>query len=320
MHDSTHRSRLTPPRARLLAVAALVSGALLPGCGGSSHIPTTSRASTDDRSQPRAPQPTQARRARARPRQPTTARRRWSRSPGACAPTACPTSQTRSPEVEALHYLLEPIPQRPRSRRRRRSARSSCPAAAHLARGRRTPPHRRWRSCSDRAVHAPARRLRVPRPSDLGPGQPPSRHPGDHRFRRSDPPVPGHDQHAGAGVQAGADRVRRAATWPPPLMETGVDAGNATGSAPASRRRRLALRAGAAARGRGGGGGDRARHPLALAAAPPATRAARPARRSCSAATWSRPTPSRARSATPTPRPCTTASAGRSPGCLPSGR
>ena len=37
---------------------------------------------------------------------------------------------------------------RPRSRRRRRSARSSCPAAAPLAPARRrTPPHRRWRSC-----------------------------------------------------------------------------------------------------------------------------------------------------------------------------
>ena len=60
--------------------------------------------------------------------------------------------------------------------------------------------------------------LPVPRPQDLRPVQP-GRLPGDHRFRRSDPSVPEHDQPAVAGLQAGLDRVRRAATWPPPLID-----------------------------------------------------------------------------------------------------
>jgi hypothetical protein len=45
MRDSSHPKRLTrSPRARLLAVAALVSGALLAGCGGSSGSPTAAIA------------------------------------------------------------------------------------------------------------------------------------------------------------------------------------------------------------------------------------------------------------------------------------
>ena len=37
---STHIKRLSPQRARVLAAAALLSGALVAGCGGSSHSPT----------------------------------------------------------------------------------------------------------------------------------------------------------------------------------------------------------------------------------------------------------------------------------------
>jgi hypothetical protein len=52
MRDSSHPNRLIRlPRARLLAVATLVSGALAAGCGGSSHSPTaaTVRAVTTSR-------------------------------------------------------------------------------------------------------------------------------------------------------------------------------------------------------------------------------------------------------------------------------
>jgi hypothetical protein len=40
MARSIHTKRLTPPRARLLTVAALLSGVLVAGCGGSSPSPT----------------------------------------------------------------------------------------------------------------------------------------------------------------------------------------------------------------------------------------------------------------------------------------
>ena len=40
MPYSTYTKRLTPPRARLLAAAALLSGVLVAGCGGSSPSPT----------------------------------------------------------------------------------------------------------------------------------------------------------------------------------------------------------------------------------------------------------------------------------------
>jgi hypothetical protein len=40
MPNSVHTKRLTPPRARLLTAAALLSGVLVAGCGGSSTGPT----------------------------------------------------------------------------------------------------------------------------------------------------------------------------------------------------------------------------------------------------------------------------------------
>jgi hypothetical protein len=40
MAYSSHTNRLTPPRARLLTAAALLSGVLVAGCGGSSTSPT----------------------------------------------------------------------------------------------------------------------------------------------------------------------------------------------------------------------------------------------------------------------------------------
>jgi len=54
MRDSSHPKRLTPPRAYLLAVAALVSGVLVAGCGGSSPSQTaaTVGAATTSASNP----------------------------------------------------------------------------------------------------------------------------------------------------------------------------------------------------------------------------------------------------------------------------
>ena len=93
----------------------------------------------------RTPQPARARPARARPRHSPTEPGR-SGSPSACAPTACRPSQTPSPEAWG-EFQSETIRQRPRSMPRRRSATSSCRAAALPARGPQ-PPQRRWRSCS----------------------------------------------------------------------------------------------------------------------------------------------------------------------------
>jgi hypothetical protein len=43
MQHSTHPKRLPPPRGSLLTAAALLSGALMTGCGGSSPSPTVAR-------------------------------------------------------------------------------------------------------------------------------------------------------------------------------------------------------------------------------------------------------------------------------------
>jgi hypothetical protein len=53
MPYSIHARRLTPPRARLLTAAALLSGLLVAGCGGGSKSPTGG-ASTSPPSNPTA--------------------------------------------------------------------------------------------------------------------------------------------------------------------------------------------------------------------------------------------------------------------------
>ncbi len=54
MPHSIHTKRLTPLRARLLAAAALLSGVLVAGCGGSSPSPTVARLGTTTTSGPTA--------------------------------------------------------------------------------------------------------------------------------------------------------------------------------------------------------------------------------------------------------------------------
>ena len=143
---------------------------------------------------------------------PATPRRRRSRSPGACAPTACRTSRTRSPArgllfsasgldlVARVQGGAGEMPEAPAERR-----------ASRPRHDRRTPPRRHWRSCV--TIAQCMRRHGVPEfpdPRTSVPSNPVRRrHRRDNRFRRSDPSVPAHAQHAFAGVHAGGGRVRR---------------------------------------------------------------------------------------------------------------
>ncbi len=110
MQDSIHPKRLTRARrARVLAAAALVSGVLVAGCGGSSPSPTPTSSSaargsatTTGSSTATGGSATSSGSTRQAP-----PRRGRSRSPSACAPTACPTSQTRTPDAEGCSPSLE---------------------------------------------------------------------------------------------------------------------------------------------------------------------------------------------------------------------
>jgi hypothetical protein len=144
-----------------------------------------------------------------------------SATPVACAPTAYPTSPTQAPAAAScFRQALESIPHRPRSRRRTRSARSSCPLAAPAPRLDHAPFRAVARAHGEgRPVHAPARHLRLPRPQDLRPVQPlPGRLPRrrDLRYRGSDPRLPGNARHAVAGVHARGCSVR--VPTPQPLI------------------------------------------------------------------------------------------------------
>ena len=129
-------------------------------------------------------------------------------------------------------------PHRPRSERRRPSARSFCRAAAPLAPARRRiPARRRWRSCS-RSRGARARTASRESPT-LRPLCRPTRagYREETDFRRSDPSVFEHGHHAVARVPqasaaCGAPLLGRRHRW-----ETGVKAGE-DGRSGGPRRRR----------------------------------------------------------------------------------
>ena len=203
MRDSSHPKRLTPPRAHLLAVAALVSGVLVAGCGGSSPSQTaaTVGAATTSPSNPVIAGSTG----------PSPGPRGRSRSPSACAPTACPTSQTRIPagassSTSRRNHLIARVQSstgevsQVHARRRSAQPRATAVGTDDGA------------TTEDRRVHAPARCPAVPRPHGLGSArvQPkPSRVPRDHQLPRSDPLVPGHDRPAVTSLRAGHGRLRR---------------------------------------------------------------------------------------------------------------
>ncbi len=117
--DRSARSR----RARMRAGAALASGVPVAGCGASLPARPQRRAAAraPGRRPPqparrppldRAPQPAAVPKARARPRRVPTGRGR-SRSPGACAPTACPATQTRPPAEVPAAYRSATTPAAP---------------------------------------------------------------------------------------------------------------------------------------------------------------------------------------------------------------
>ncbi len=220
MQDGIHPKQLTgagEPRARRRNTRERGPGGWMRGKLAEPDARRRARRAAPRPPLGRAPQPAGARRARARPRRAPADRGR-SRSPSACAPTACPTSQTQAPDAErSSRYLLESTRHRPRSGRRRRSARSSW-AAAPLGSGRTHPSAQTLAKLLRIAVCMRQHGVsQFPDPRTTVPSNHRARHQRDHRFRRSDPSVPGNDEHAGAGVQAGPDRVRRAATWPPAL-------------------------------------------------------------------------------------------------------
>ena len=200
MSDSIHAKR---QRARLVAAATLVSGVLVAGCGGSSSNPT---AATVDGAITSA-----SNLASAGSTASSSAPRGRSRSPSACAPTACPTSQTPTRAGVSSSMRARGSSHRPRSKQHMRSAGSSCPPAVRSARGhlRR---QRRWRSYGGSPCACASTASRVPRPHDLGPTRvypKPRRVPRDHQLPGSDPLVPGHDRPAVTSVRAGRDRLWR---------------------------------------------------------------------------------------------------------------
>ena len=146
------------------------------GCGGSSAQPaaTASTAASGAATTTGSSTATGGGRDElgARPRQAPPGRGR-SRSPSACAPTACPTSQTRTPDAERCSPLRRNQPLIARVQ----GGAGEVPEAH----GRRPPrprlddaplPTDAGEAGEDRAVHAPARRSPVPRPQDHGPVQP----------------------------------------------------------------------------------------------------------------------------------------------------
>ena len=167
--------------------------------------------------------PARPRPARTRPRRAAARGRSHSRT--VCAPTACPTSQTRSPAADSCSkYLPAPTPPRPRTGRRARSARELCPTASAPTRG----PHRpirHSRNCSG-SQSACASTASPNSPTPEPPSRPTStqRHPRDHQLRRGNPAVPDHDQPSIPGIQAGPNRVRRTATRPSPLINHQAEA------------------------------------------------------------------------------------------------
>ncbi len=257
MVHSTHIKMLSPQRARGLTAAALLSAALVAGCGGSSASPTSAALAREDlgverRSRRRDQRWVAHRDQRGRAELGLDGARRAtgrgrSRSRGACALTACPTSQTHSPEAESSSkYLPEPIPPRLRSAAARAKCQNLLTDAGGAGSG--PPP-------SDQTLAKLVRIARCmrqhgisdfPDPRTSAPASFPPGIAERDQFRRSGPAVPANAQHAGAGVQAGAGRVRRAATWPPTLIRTGVDASNATAAPRPSPARRTTPRLGRA--------------------------------------------------------------------------
>ncbi len=316
MPHSIHANRANRQRGCLLAVAALVSGVLVAGCGGSSPSPTTASGSA-------------------------TATRSSTASVASAGPGAGPPNGLAFAQCMRSNGVPN-FPDPPAgggfvfhtaglniASPAFQAARARCQKFAPMppgAGGSSSSPQEMAQALAQlrtvTQVHAPARYLAVPRPQGHAPAPtsawastPKSPTTKECSFSSrprstcSRPRGSRRRPHAAPSPRASATRTTDRAR---------VDAGNATGSSPSPRRRRLRLALGlllatgvvvAIVLG--------TRSSLASGDRGPGQR--RASRRPCSGATWSRPTPSRAHSPTPDPKPSTTASAGQSPGCLPSG-
>ena len=147
MRHVIHNERLTRSRrARMLAVAAVLSGVLAAGCGASAGSSSTS-ASIADNASAAASTGSSATAGGGARTSGSTRRGHW-RSRGACVPTACRTSPTRAPEAQRNSpYLPERVRKLRPFRRRGRSAETFYRAAVPPAPARRrTPRPRRCRS------------------------------------------------------------------------------------------------------------------------------------------------------------------------------
>ena len=180
MPHRIHTKTLTPPRARLLTATALLSVALaLAGCGGNSPSPgvahlspgkdTSSASSESGGSSPGSPASLQqamiafakCMRANGVPNFPDPKQR------------GLPRPRARIDQFALVQGGAGEVPQAPAGRSRL---------------GAPTLPADAGEVSEDRALHAPARRLRLPRPSDHGPTQAVRlRHRRAQRYRRSDP-------------------------------------------------------------------------------------------------------------------------------------
>ena len=122
MRESIHRKRLTRSRrARLLAAATLIGGVLVAGCGGGSGSRPPRRTASHGDDHLQVDRGARRRRDQLRLDRAGAGAPGRSRSRSACAPTACPTSRTRSPGGGFLFNAGPSTRQRPRSGRRGRS-------------------------------------------------------------------------------------------------------------------------------------------------------------------------------------------------------
>ena len=218
IHEDIHPKRPTrPTRARLFTIAAVASGVLVAGCGGSSPSATTGGAASSTAS------------AVANAGAATTSA---SSSPGSSPSPAQPDQNllnfARCMRANGVPNFPDPkpggrfrfprFPRRPPSRPRRRSVRSCCRTAGRRRRSTR----RRWCSCARlRSACASTASLTSPtRPgSHDGTVRAPTRREPGSRLPRGPARVPGHARHKLARVRAGGDCVRRRRDPQGPLIK-----------------------------------------------------------------------------------------------------
>ena len=256
-------------RARMLAAAAVLSGGLAAGCGASAGSSSTSASIAGSAGAAASTGSGATAGGGARTSGSTTPAASQASGPLAFSRCMRANGVPDFPDPSAggaAEFTLPPgtSPEAPAFQAARAKCRNLLPGGGPPGPGSTTHPSAQTLSKLCRIAGAcAARRAPVPRPKTTVPSNP-AASPGDNRLRRSGPSLPRHDEHAGAGVQAGLDGVRRPAARPPALMGTEFAAGDAAAVhvlPPATVVVALGLlvTAGVVA-------GDRPRHPLAGAA------------------------------------------------------